>query len=129
MITYRKNNFVVIQPVGRLDLQGGMTLSQAIAQIQPDCDQAWVIDLNKVDFVDSAGLTALVDLLNTAHSRQCHFVLCNPCPSVKLVLEITRLDQVFQIVEAVENPDELALALKSDFSQTLVSVPAVVSAA
>ncbi len=98
MISYEKNQSILLQHSGRLDQEGGVALSQQFAKIDPRSHRHWVLDLTHVDFIDSAGLTALIAGLNRAVEHQCRFVLHNPHPSVKLVLEITRLDQVFDVI-------------------------------
>jgi anti-sigma B factor antagonist len=57
------------------------------------------IDLSKVQFVDSAGLGALVALRKTAAERNGKVRLVNPAPHVQQVLELTRLHRVFEIVQ------------------------------
>ncbi|MDX2230176.1 MAG: STAS domain-containing protein [Leptolyngbyaceae cyanobacterium bins.349] len=102
MITSCTDNAVVIQPKGRLDFQNGTALSQALCEICPNRHSCWMIDLSNVDFINSAGLTALINGLNTAINKQCRLVLCNPHPSVKLVFEITRLDELFEVLDTVQ---------------------------
>jgi anti-sigma B factor antagonist len=102
MITSCTKNLVVIQPQGRLDFQTGVALQQALCEICTHRCSCWMIDLACVDFINSAGLTALIEGLNLAVEQQCRLVLCNVHPSVKLVFEITRLDELFEVLEAVE---------------------------
>ena len=56
------------------------------------------IDLSQVQFMDSAGLGALVALRKTAVERNGKVRLLNPAPHVQQVLELTRLHRVFEIV-------------------------------
>uniref|UniRef100_A0A832H5Y7 Anti-sigma factor antagonist n=1 Tax=Oscillatoriales cyanobacterium SpSt-402 TaxID=2282168 RepID=A0A832H5Y7_9CYAN len=102
MITYRKGNSVLIQPNGQLDLDGGMALRHKLTEVICDRHDLCIVDLTDVEFIDSAGLTALIHGLNLALENRCRLTLHNPHPSVKLVFEITRLDQVFEIVESTD---------------------------
>lgn len=102
MISYSKGNSVLIQPKGRLDLEGGMALRQKLVEVMSDRRDLCMVDLSDVEFIDSAGLTALIHGLNHALESCCRLTLHNPRPAVKLVFEITRLDQVFEIVEMAE---------------------------
>lgn len=99
MISYHDNQAVLIQPSGPLDLETGKLLSQTLTQLEltPHC--LWILDLSQVDSIDSAGLSALITGLHLANKRQNRLVLHRLKPSVKLVLEITRLDQVFEIID------------------------------
>lgn len=108
MLTSFKDNLVVIQPQGGLDLHSGTVLSQALCEICPQRFSCWVIDLTHVDFINSAGLAALVTGLNLAQAHDCRFAIHNPPPAVRLVFEITRLDDLFEVVETLDLTPALA---------------------
>lgn len=93
----------LFKPEGRMDLQGGNALSEKIASVLPQSDRIWVIDLQLVDFMDSSGLVSLVKGLKEARQFRCRLVLCNLTPPVRLVLELTHLDSVFEIVDTYED--------------------------
>ncbi|MFM6276942.1 MAG: STAS domain-containing protein, partial [Dolichospermum sp.] len=65
--------------------------------------QLWVIDLADVDFMDSSGLVPLVKGLTKARQSGCRLVLCNVKAPVKLILELTQLDSVFEIFPNYED--------------------------
>ncbi|NJM69068.1 MAG: STAS domain-containing protein [Scytonema sp. RU_4_4] len=94
---------VLFQPEGRIDLQGGMALSEKMAAVLPQRNQLWVIDLAKVDFMDSSGLVSLVKDLKSARQSGCRLVLCNVQAPVRLILELTQLDSVFEIFHTYED--------------------------
>jgi len=56
------------------------------------------VDLSETSFIDSSGLGALVALQKAAAARKGELRLLNPQPSVQQILELTRLDQFFQII-------------------------------
>ena len=58
------------------------------------------IDLSEATFVDSCGLGALVALHKTVRSRGGTVKLLNPQPSIQQILELTRLNLVFEVVKA-----------------------------
>ncbi len=93
---------IVLQPQGRLDLEGGKTLEKQLAGIVPQRQDLWVIDLAKVDFMDSAGLVSLVTGLKAARKSACRLVLCNVQDAVRLIFELTQLDSVFEIFESYD---------------------------
>ena len=94
---------IVFKPEGRMDLQGGNTLSEKIDSVVPHPEQFWVIDLQLVDFMDSSGLVGLVRGLKIARQSNCRLVLCNITAPVRLVLELTHLDSVFEIFNTYED--------------------------
>ena len=93
---------IVLQPQGRLDLEGGKSLENQLAGLLPQRQALWVINLAKVEFMDSAGLVSLVTGLKAARSSGCRLVLCNVQAPVRLILELTQLDSVFEIFESYD---------------------------
>jgi anti-sigma B factor antagonist len=57
------------------------------------------VDLSHTTFVDSCGLGALVGLHKAAVTRGGKLVLINPQPSIQQILELTRLDGLFEILK------------------------------
>ncbi len=58
------------------------------------------VDLSGVDYIDSSGIAALVEGLQQARKHGVPFVLQRPSKAVRSVLELARLDQVFELEEA-----------------------------
>lgn len=100
MSVLKETDLVLIRLQGRLDSEGSANLQRQLSTIEPAQHTRWILDLSHVDFVDSAGLVALIAALNMATQNKCRLVLCNPHPSVRLILDITQLDQVFEIVDS-----------------------------
>jgi anti-sigma B factor antagonist len=92
----------VIQLHGRLDVQGGRVLQQQIAAMEKVNQPFWALDLGNVDFIDSAGLVALIEAFQTAAQAGSNLVLCGVRPAARLILDITQLDQVFTIFNSYE---------------------------
>ena len=57
------------------------------------------VDLSQTTFVDSSGLGALIALHKSAASHQGKLLLLNPQPAVQQIIELTRLDGLFEIVK------------------------------
>jgi anti-sigma B factor antagonist len=93
----------VIRPLGNLNAatvkEFGCQLSTAIS----DSGLAVVVDLAEVKFIDSAGLMALVSGLKKAKKLQRQFSICSVSPGIRMILELSQLDRVFEIVENVES--------------------------
>ena len=94
---------VLFKPQGTIDLEGGLALSEQMADVVPQSHQLWVIDLAEVDFMDSSGLVPLVKGLTTARQSGCRLVICNVKAPVRLILELTQLDSVFEIFNTYED--------------------------
>lgn len=107
-----EHQVILFKPQGRIDLDGGMALSEKMAGVVPQQNQLWVIDLAEVDFMDSSGLVSLVQGLKAARQSGCRLVLCNVQAPVRLILELTQLDSVFEIFHTYEDiPESSAKAV------------------
>jgi anti-anti-sigma factor len=62
-----------------------------------------MVDMEKVEFIDSQGLQKLVAALRLMTSQKSNLLLCSQQPSVRLVFEITRIDQLFAVFPSVSN--------------------------
>ena len=102
MMSTQEYQLIVLQPQGRLDLEGSKTLEKQLSGLLPQRQDLWVIDLAKVDFMDSAGLVTLVTGLKAARNSGCRLVLCNVQAQVRLIFELTQLDSVFEIFESYD---------------------------
>jgi len=63
---------------------------------------AVILDLARVTTIDAGGLGVMLQLREQAQSRGIRFELMNVTKQIGRVLEITRLDSVFQITTGVE---------------------------
>lgn len=115
-MTISHDEVVLFKPQGSIDLQGGMAFGEQMSKVKPQPGQLWVIDLSEVDFMDSSGLVPLIQGLTSARESGCRLVLCNVQAPVRLILELTQLDSVFEIFDTYEdiftttNEQDLALA-------------------
>ncbi|MEG3959467.1 STAS domain-containing protein [Microcoleus sp. herbarium2] len=55
-----------------------------------------------VDFIDTSGICALVGGLKSARRRGCRLVICNLSATVRLIFEITQLDQLLEIFDSFD---------------------------
>lgn len=67
-----------------------------------------IVDLSKVELINSSGLGMLVSGVRTLKASKINFILISIPQKVKYLLEITHLDTVFTCYE------DLATALKSE---------------
>lgn len=93
---------IVLQPQGRLDVSGGETLKQQLIAPNNRRYKLWIVDMSRIEFIDSAGLVALVAGLNAASESSAQLVLCGLRPATRIVFEITQLDRAFTIFETYD---------------------------
>jgi anti-sigma B factor antagonist len=90
----------VLRVSGEVDLYSSPELRNAVQKLIPQASERVHIDLSAVTYMDSSGVATLVEGMRTAQARNVAFVLYMPSESVMKVLTLSRLDSVFDIVEA-----------------------------
>ena len=94
----KEGDAVVVAVRGDLDLDGGEDLRTALRQaLDEDPGRRIVVDLEGVDFMDSAGIGVLVGGRERARGNDGDLVLVATGRSVLRVLALTGLDRVFEI--------------------------------
>ncbi len=101
----------IIAPVGRLDALTAPALHDRCWELQRSGTNRIVIDLGAVDFMDSAGLAALVRALRATRSAEGDVKLASPTSSsVWRILTLTRFDRVFDIAPTADEAVDRFLA-------------------
>lgn len=92
-----------------LHVQGRLTIED-LKGLKHTLEQAWrltvpriILDLSGCDYVDSSGIAVLVEALNRSRKEKKVFLLAAPGPQVQSILQLTRLDKVFQVFPSVQN--------------------------
>lgn len=91
----------VIKVAGEVDLYSSPELRSAVVKAIPATEGAVCVDLSEVPYMDSSGVATLVEGLKTAGHAKRAFILLSPSTSVMKVLQLSRLDSVFQIEQKV----------------------------
>lgn len=82
---------------------GGVLDAVSAAQVKRDAlrridgESSVVIDLSEIEFIDSVGLGVLVGLFKTIRTQGRRANFCGVRPGVHRVLEIIRLDEIFEV--------------------------------
>jgi anti-anti-sigma factor len=85
--------------IGELDIASADRLEAQLAAIEVDSPATLVLDLRRVEFVDSTGLRTLIAADERARSQGRRLaVVCGP-DAVARLLSLTRLDQRLEIVD------------------------------
>ncbi len=91
------SSVTVLALAGRVDAHTVPQLQNRIQTVSTASSSNLVVDLSAVDFMDSSGLAALVQGMRRCHATGGRFCLSNPQQPVRMVLELTRLDQAIDI--------------------------------
>ena len=93
---------VIVVLNGDLDLATAPKLRQELADLA-DCDAIdLVIDLANLEFIDSSGISVLVEALEHMRSRGGTLVVRNPNPMARKIFEITGLTEYLSVTGCAE---------------------------
>ena len=99
---------------GKLALDDGCKLLRETVRALLDGGQLRILlHLERLSYLDSAGLGELVRTHVAVRNRGGQLTLINPSPSVRNLLRLTRMDQVYDFA-----PDELTALNRSKAGQT-----------
>ena len=89
----------VLSPSGILDSTQASAISAQVEDALAAGAKILLVDLQETTFVDSSGLGTLVSVLKKTRERGCDMAVCAINPQVKMLFELTSMDQVFEIFE------------------------------
>jgi anti-anti-sigma factor len=90
----------VIQPLGSLNAATVVKFQHQLnAAVLSEQNAGLLVDMGQVESMDSAGLMALVAAKNMAQRLNKRIGLCSVPHQVRMILELTQLDRVFEIFE------------------------------
>lgn len=88
---------VVVEPDGDVDMAQSPALRATLRDIQRAKPDWIVVNLERVGYMDTAGLATLVEAMRTAKSQSATLVLCAMQEKVRAIFEIAQLHQFFRI--------------------------------
>ncbi len=99
-----KNNVYIVSPQEkRLDSRIALEFKTNLLKlINEEKRERILIDLNAIDFIDSAGLGAIVSAMKNI-GKKGELKLVHPRAQVKDMFELTRLNLVFNIFDDLES--------------------------
>lgn len=93
----RLDGTTVLTVRGEVDLYTSPDLRTAIMSAVPGAPDGIELDLAGVAYMDSSGVATLVEGFRRSREDGKRFVLAQPSSAVMKVLELTRLDTIFEI--------------------------------
>ncbi|MEG8279934.1 STAS domain-containing protein [Streptomyces sp. AHA2] len=84
----------VLTAVGPLDLHTAPEFSDTLQPLLRDGDHRVMVDLSRVEFIDSTGLTSLIAAYRTTRTTGARLALIAPSERVRAMLALTGTDQV-----------------------------------
>ncbi len=112
---FARHGAVTVVDVGReLSLRSGAELKEAFVERVQSGDRQFVFDFANTEFIDSAGLGALISMSKFVHAREGTMKLMRLNDDMRRLFELTKLDTLFDVVEQAEAGEaELALPARA----------------
>ena len=102
----------IVNLEGRLDLATGGELKEEIKKHCESGSGRIHLNLQKIDFINSSGLGALVSIMKQVRVKKGKLTLSNLAPYVREIFDITQLSNVFEIYdtqpEALASPEKIS---------------------
>jgi len=92
-----KGRTVVVDVVGDIDLHRSPQFQDSLLRLLDDKPERIVVNLSGVAYMDSSGIASLVKLLSRVRRSGAGMCLVGLNDRTRSLLEITRLDSVFDI--------------------------------
>ena len=96
----------IIELEGEVDVYTAPQLKQQVIGVLESGARELVIDLTKVDYLDSTALGVLIGGLKRMREVDGNVTLVCPGPRIRRVFEITGLDKIFDIYNTQEDAQE-----------------------
>ena len=105
--TQLPTKFTTFRPQGFLSAANASEFSARLTkEVKSSVDSPLLINMEAVEFMDSAGLMVLIKAFSLAESLGRRFSICCVPPSVRIMFELTQLDKAFEIFD-----DEVAFQM------------------
>lgn len=101
--TRSRNDVVILDISGEIDLYNAPEIKDIINKLIEEKKYNVVINLEKVSYIDSSGIGALISSLSNLKKYQGGLKIINVFASVRKVFELTKLTSFFEIFEAEED--------------------------
>lgn len=91
-------NIFTIAPCGIINAANAQNFeAQLVTTIESYPETNLLVDMEQVEFLDSAGLMVLVRTLRLAKTHDNLLLLCSVSPSIMILFELTQIDQAISI--------------------------------
>lgn len=90
----------IISPSGHINSANAVFLQHQLQEaVASATTSTLLLNMQRVESLDSAGLMALVFALSLSKTRKRRFSICSVAPQIRIIFELTKLDGAFEIFE------------------------------
>jgi len=106
-LNVRKNRETyIIDILGEMDIYNSQQLKALFSKMLSKNIRSFVINMNNVDYIDSAGIGALIFICEKIAKEKLQIAITNVHGIVKNVIELTKLCFYFPIIDTVDEAVE-----------------------
>ncbi len=99
----RASGVHIVDVSGEIDLQGGYKLTELVKRMIERGVSRYVINLEKVAYIDSNGIDVLLSVHSLVKQREFAVCFANIHGSAKKVVELMKLDEYFPFVASIDD--------------------------
>jgi anti-sigma B factor antagonist len=97
----------IVEPEGRLDLLSSTKLKETVMKLLELKIESIIINLEKVTFINSTGIGALINISSTLRKLNLKFAIASLSAPVKQTMELLNLSGYFPIAADLRNALDL----------------------
>jgi len=98
-ITEEGNNTVTVVFDGRLDTLAAQRITETLEPLLQNAGRSIILDCEKMPFISSSGLRIFLKIRKEVEAQGGNMQLRHVCPDVRQVFKMTKLEDVFNIVD------------------------------
>jgi anti-sigma B factor antagonist len=99
----KHSDIYIIDVNGEMDLYNSYKLKELVMKMLEKKVDKFIINLEKVEYIDSSGIGALIYITSTIKKMNLQFTIANVHGSVKKVIELTKLMGYFPISNSIDD--------------------------
>ena len=97
-----KEDVVICSIEGEINIDNADQLRDVFRRIIEGNARKVILDFGAVDYIDSSGLTALIDFIKNLKMIEGNMFLADVPPKIDSIFTITKLNKIFKIVQTQE---------------------------
>ncbi len=99
---HTEGKFLIISLEGELDVENSSSLKNEVRNMVSSEHPNLVIDLRKVDYVDSSGLGTLIALQKAARFNGGALSIVGASEQIRRVMKMTNIDKLFELYNTLK---------------------------
>lgn len=99
----KREGVVIVAPHGEIAYTEATAFQTAVRQASAPRPPKLIVDLSRVDYMNTPGLAVLVEALQSTRKAKTRLILCGINPRVKAIFQIAKLNTVFEIVDSLDS--------------------------